>query len=160
MGILRRPRRAKNCQNIAISINFFFNLGSYYVHPFHDLDQIWQVTRLQVRFHLNPFLLSPSRDEKPKFWANFDIWGEGWVWCARVDPRATLRLLTKFCLDQFILSLCGGEKPQILPFYCLWHFVVSPVGSDLRKLNTSAQLQAFPYPTLSKSFLYSNAFIA
>jgi len=44
------------------------------------------------------------------------------------------------------------------PDFC--HFldlVVSPVGSSLRKLNTGAQLQTFPYPTSSKSFLYSNA---
>jgi len=27
-------------------------------------------------------------------------------------------------------------------------------------LNTDAQLQTFPYPTASKSFLYSNAFMA
>jgi len=32
--------------------------------------------------------------------------------------------------------------------------VVSPFG-NLRKLNTNAQLQTFPYPTASKSFLYS-----
>jgi len=33
-----------------------------------------------------------------------------------------------------------------------------PVGNDLRKLNMGAQLQTFPY--LSKSFLYSNTFMA
>jgi len=37
---------------------------------------------------------------------------------------------------------------------------VSPIGSSLRKLNTGAQLQTFPYPTALKSFLYSNAFMA
>jgi len=37
---------------------------------------------------------------------------------------------------------------------------VSPVGDNLRKLNTGAQLQIFPYPRVSKSFLYSNAFMA
>jgi len=43
------------------------------------------------------------------------------------------------------------RKPQTLPFY--WqHFVVTPVGSILRKMNTGAQLQKFPYPTVSKSF--------
>jgi len=44
----------------------------------------------------------------------------------------------------------------------IWHrhLVVSPIGSSLRKLNTGAQLQTFPYPTASKSFLYSNAFMA
>ena len=35
-----------------------------------------------------------------------------------------------------------------------------PIGNSLTKLNTGAQLQTFPYPTVSKSFLYSNAFMA
>jgi len=34
------------------------------------------------------------------------------------------------------------------------------VGNSLTKLNTRAQLQTFPYPTASKLFLYSNAFMA
>jgi len=38
--------------------------------------------------------------------------------------------------------------------------VLSPVGNSVTKLNTGAQLQTFPYPTASKSFLYSNAFMA
>ena len=38
--------------------------------------------------------------------------------------------------------------------------MVSPTVTGLRKLNTGAQLQAFPYPTASESFLYSNAFMA
>jgi len=37
---------------------------------------------------------------------------------------------------------------------------MSTVGSNPRKFNTGAQLQTFPYPTTSKSFLKSNAFIA
>jgi len=37
---------------------------------------------------------------------------------------------------------------------------MSTVGGNLSKLNTGAQLQTFPYPTSSKSFLYSNAFVA
>jgi len=37
---------------------------------------------------------------------------------------------------------------------------MSTVGGNVRKLNTGAQLQTFPYPTASKSFLYSNAFMA
>jgi len=63
-------------------------------------------------------------------------------------------------MDRFVLSLSGGENPQFLPFFGLLHLVVSPIGSSLRKLNTGAQLQTFPYPTASKSFLYSNAFMA
>jgi len=66
----------------------------------------------------------------------------------------------KFRLDRFILSSCGGEKPQFLPFFGLRHLVMSPIGINLRNLSTGAQLQTFPYPTASKSFLYSNAFKA
>jgi len=40
------------------------------------------------------------------------------------------------------------------------HLVMSPIVINLRKFNTGAQPQTFPYPTASKSFLHSNAFIA
>jgi len=51
-------------------------------------------------------------------------------------------------------------KKQFLPFFGLRHLVLSPIGHSLTKLNTGAQLRTFPYPTASKSFLYSNAFMA
>jgi len=76
-----------------------------------------------------------------------------------LEQTNDLCLHAKFCLDRFILTPSGGEKLQILPFYWLWHFVVSPISGVLRKLNTGAQLQTFPYPMVSKSFLYSNAFM-
>jgi len=37
---------------------------------------------------------------------------------------------------------------------------MSSIGINLRKLSMGAQLQTFPYPTASKSFLYSNVFMA
>ena len=37
---------------------------------------------------------------------------------------------------------------------------MSTVGGNVRKVNTAAQPQTFPYLTVSKSFLYSNAFLA
>jgi len=46
-----------------------------------------------------------------------------------------------------------------VPFFGLRHLVMSTVGSNLRKLNTGAQLQTVPYPTASKSILYSNIFM-
>ena len=49
---------------------------------------------------------------------------------------------------------------QFLRFFGLRHLVLSPIGNNLTKLNTGAQLQTFPYPTASKSFLYANAFMA
>jgi len=66
----------------------------------------------------------------------------------------------KFRLDRFILSSCGGENPQFLPFFGLRHLVMSPTGINLRKLSMGAQPQTFPYPTASKLFLYSNDFMA
>jgi len=53
-----------------------------------------------------------------------------------------------------------AKKKQLLPFFGLRHLVVPPIGSSLRKLNTAAQLHTFPYQTASKSFLYSNVFMA
>jgi len=69
-------------------------------------------------------------------------------------------LHAKFSLDRFILSPSGSENPKILPFFGLQHFVVLPLGSSLRKLNTDAQLQTFPHAMASRSFLYCNAFMA
>jgi len=77
-----------------------------------------------------------------------------------LEQTQGIRLLAKFRLNRFILSPSGGEKPQFLRCFGLWHLVVSPIGSSLRKLNTGAQLQTFPYPTVSKSFLYCNTFMA
>ena len=57
----------------------------------------------------------------------------------------------------------AAKKPQFLPilrFFGLRHLVLSSIGNSLRKLSMGAQLQTFPYPTASKSFLYSNAFMA
>jgi len=85
------------------------------------------------------FILSASGGHKAQFLANFDFWGR---------------------LDRFILSPSVGEKPQFLPFVGLRHLVMSTVGSNLRKLNTGAQLQTFPYSTASKSILFSNVFMA
>ena len=69
------------------------------------------------------------------------------------------RLCVKIRLNRFILSPSGGEKKRFLPFFGLQHLVMSTVGGNLRKLNTGAQLQTFPYPTASKSFLYSYVFM-
>jgi len=52
-------------------------------------------------------------------------------------------------------NFCG-----FLPFFGLRHLVMSPIVINLRKVSTGAQLQTFPYPMASKSFLYSNAFMA
>ena len=62
------------------------------------------------------------------------------------------------------IALCcrrlAAKNPNFLPFVGLRHLVMSTVGNTPRKLNTGAQLEIFHYPTASKSFLYSNAFMA
>jgi len=114
------------------------------------------------------FIVSASGGHKPQFLPNLDNFGGS---CTNplllirakfgvLQQTLGVRLCAKFCLDRFILSPSGGEKPQFLPVFRLRHLVVSPIDSSLRKLNTDAQLQTFPYPTVSKSFLYSNTFIA
>jgi len=52
-----------------------------------------------------------------------------------------------------------AKKKQSLPFFGLRHLGMSTFGGNLRKMNTGAQLQTIPYPTASKSFLYSNVFM-
>ena len=54
----------------------------------------------------------------------------------------------------------AAKNPNFCRFFGLRHLVLSPTGNILTKLYTGAQLQTFPYPTASKSFLYSNAFMA
>ena len=70
-----------------------------------------------------------------------------------------VRLHNKCRLDLFILSPSGGEKPQFLPSFGQRHLVVLPIGSNLRTLNTVAQLQTFRHQAVSESFLYTNAFV-
>jgi len=119
---------------------------------------------------MNVFIVSASGSEKRQFGANFDISGASLLYrpllpmtakFSALEQTHSLRLHAKLCLDRrFILSLSGGEKKQFLPFFGLRRLVMSPFGGNLRKLNTDAQVQTFRYPMASKSFLYSNAFMA
>ena len=80
------------------------------------------------------------------------------IWWAIADPRYTL---TCEMSSRSVYSLVlWRRKTPILPFFGLRHLVMSLIVINLRKLSTAAQLQTFPYPTASKSFLYSNAFMA
>jgi len=97
--------------------------------------------------------------KKPQLWANFKFWGllyqppfiyEGQIWCAIVDPQRTFTC-QNLSRSVYSIALWRRKPPQFLPFFGLLHLV--------RKLNTGIQLQTFPYPTASKSFLYSNVFM-
>ena len=83
---------------------------------------------------------------------------EGQIWCAIADPRCTF---TCEISSRSVYSVVlWWRKTPIFAFFVLRHLVMSPIGINLRKLSTGAQLQSFPYPTASKSFLYSNGFMA
>jgi len=41
-----------------------------------------------------------------------------------LEQTRGVHVCAKFRLDRFILSPSGSKKPQILPFFGLWHFVV------------------------------------
>ena len=45
---------------------------------------------------------------------------EDQIWCAIADTRSTLRLRAKFRIDRFIVSLCGGETPQLFPIFAIF----------------------------------------
>jgi len=64
----------------------------------------------------------------------------------------------------YSVVLWRRKKNQFLPFFAVfWISAFSDVANcviNLRKLSMGAQLQTFPYPTASKSFLYYNAFMA
>ena len=84
---------------------------------------------------------------------------EGQIWCATADPRSTFTCKIP-SRSVYSVVFWRRKTPQFLPFFGLRHLVMSPVDINLRKLSTGAQLQTFPYPTASKSFVYSNDFMA
>ena len=69
--------------------------------------------------------------------------------------RPTLRPTCQISSRSVYYVALWRRKTRILPFFGLQHLVMSTVNRNLRKLNTSAQLQAFPYPTTWKLFLVS-----
>ena len=83
---------------------------------------------------------------------------DGLIWRAIADTWYTLTCQNS---SQSVFSVAlWRRKTTIFAVFGLQHFVVSTVGGNLRKLNTGVQLQTFPCPMVSKSFLYSNAFLA
>ena len=75
--------------------------------------------------------------------------------------RPTVYVYLKFRIDRFILLPSGGEKPPI--FAVFWTLAFSGVANWQQSEKVEhgcTTIQTFPYPTASKSFLYSNAFMA
>jgi len=103
--------------------------------------------------------MSPSRDEKLQFLTFGGLlhpvpllvrakFGMLQLWSTLLHSTLTCQILSCCPLVAKNLKFCH---------FGLWHFMVSTVGGNLRKLNISAQLQTFPYSRVSKLFLYSNA---
>jgi len=87
-----------------------------------------------------------------------------------LEQTRGLHLHAKFHLNVFTVSAFGGQKPQFLAncdfwgapvptvFYrsgpnLVWSSAFYGVDSWLQSENTGAQLQTFPYPTVSKSLV-------
>ena len=132
---------------------------------FGGLEQT-QGLHLPAQFHLNVFIVLASGGQKPQFWANFDIFGG-----SSIDPllpmRAKfgvlqqtrgLRLRAKFRLDRFILSPSGGKNNFAIFSTLAFSGVANWQHSEkVEHWCTTTNLP--PYATVSKSFLYSNAFM-
>ena len=88
------------------------------------------------------------------------FYNEGQMWCAIAHPCPWYTFTCQISSRSAYYVVLWWRKPQFCRFFGIWHLMVSPIGSSLTKLNTDAQLQTFPYPTASKSLLYSNAFMA
>jgi len=91
---------------------------------------------------------------------------EGPIWCAIADPRSTP---TCQISSRSVYSVAlWRQKKQFLPHFAIfWTSTFSDVASwqqsekiDHGCTTTNLPLQTFSYPTVSKPFLYSNAFMA
>ena len=101
-----------------------------------------------------------------KFWLFGDpipapITDEGNIWCAKADQTSNFIWVCLFCR----LTVAKNHNVwQILNFggvsIGLFYRPLAAKNPNFWKLNTGAQLQTFPYPTASKSFLHSNGFMA
>ena len=72
------------------------------------------------------------------------------TWYAKVEP----------ILSRSVYSVAfGRRKTRNITGFRTFAFCDVANWRCTKKLNTAAQLQIFPYPTVSKSFLYSNSFV-
>ena len=151
----------------------FDNFGRSCTNPllpmrakFGVLEQT-QGLHLPAKFHLNVFIVSASVGQSPQFWVNVDIfvgsctdrfyrWGSNLVCYDRLTVYAYVPNFVSIGL--FCRPLLA-TKPIFAVF---WTSAFSGVAKwqQSEKVGQGAQLQTFPYPTVSKSFLYSNAFMA
>ena len=135
--------------------------GLLYRPPFTDDGRIWWATAdpsstLTGQISSECVHCVGFRWPKNNFGQILTFWGhlyrppftdKGQISCAIADPRYTLTCQIS-SRSVYSIALCR-RKAHFLPFFGLRHLVLSPIGNSLRKLNTDAQLQTFPYPTAS-----------
>jgi len=109
--------------------------------------------------------------KKPQLRANFDIWGdsctdsllltdEGQIWCARANPRSTLTCQISSWSVYFV-ALWWLKDPKFYHFIdlnsILWCRQLAAIWESWTRVHN---YKTFPYPMVSRSFLYSIAFMA
>jgi len=161
---------------VAKNHNFgqILTLGAPVPTPFYQWGSNLMLEKAQG-LHLHPnfiWMRSLCRlpvAKKTTILGNFDFFGgllyrppftdEGQIWTSIVDSRCTLTCQISY-RSVYSVALRWQKNPIFAIFIGVRHLVLSPIRSSLRKMNTGAQLQSFPYLTASKSFLYCNAFMA
>ena len=121
----------------------------------------------QAEFHLNVFIVSASGGQKPQFWANFHIFGGS---CT--DPLSPSvpnmvcysRAMVYAYVPNFVSGglFCHPLAAKNANFCHFWTSAFSGVVNwqQCEKVENGCATTNLPYPTASKSFLYSNVFIA
>ena len=133
-----RPMVSAYTPNL-IWIRLLFNLPGTKPHNFGQISTCWGL-----------LYQAPFNDDSQILYSRADPWSDPWSTLTRQMSSRSVRSVAHW----------RRKKTQILPFFGLRNFVVSPVGGNRKTLNRGAQLQTIAYPTVSKSFLYSNAFMA
>jgi len=74
----------------------------------------------------------------------------GQIWPARVSTRSTFT--TQVSSGSVYCFVSSAEKPKIWLCFHIQHSAVAPPIAEETQLEAGAQLQTFPYPTISKAF--------
>jgi len=123
----------KNCQNVAISTKFL-HFGAFVSNPLpiranFSSKQSTGCLHLHAKFHLNPSIVSPFRDKKLHYLANFDIWGllypapftdKGQIWHARADAEQRYTLIRQISSRLvYSVALWQRKTPNFVGFQSL-----------------------------------------
>ena len=114
------------------------------------------------------FIVSASGGQKTQFWANFEFLGahvptpltdEGQILCAIADQRSTLTCQISSG-SLYSVALCWRKTPIFAVFWSSAFSVVTNWQQSDKVKHGCTTTNLPLYPTASKLFLYSNAFMA